>query len=232
MIDLYYWPTPNGHKASIMLEEVGLEYELHAINILRGDQFKPEFLAVSPNNKIPAIVDRQGPRGQPYPVFESGAILMYLADKTGRLLPHDTAARYDVVQWLMFQMGSVGPFFGQCGHFKGYAPEPIPYAIDRYYRETLRLYGVLDRRLAAQPYLAGADYSIADVAVYPWTMPVIRALHGVDIDEFAHVRRWGEEIAARPAVQRGTALLADVMKIGDPDEAARAALFGQQQYER
>lgn len=232
MIDLYYWPTPNGHKASIMLEEVGLAYELHPVNILRGEQFEPRFLAISPNNKIPAIVDRDGPEGEPYPVFESGAILVYLAEKTGMLMPPAPAARYRVLQWLMFQMGNVGPMFGQCGHFRGYAPERIPYGIERYCRETLRLYAVMDRRLADSEYLAGPDYTIADVAVFPWTMPKVRALHEVDIGEFPHVARWHETIAARPAVARGTAVLADVMKIGDPDEQAREALFGDMQHAR
>ncbi len=231
MIDLYYWPTPNGHKASIMLEEAGLPYTVHPVNILRGEQFDPAFLAISPNNRIPAIVDREGPQGAPYALFESGAILMYLAEKSGRLLPAATAPRYRVIEWLMFQMAGVGPMFGQCGHFKGYAPEPVPYAIERYCKETLRLYAVLDRRLGVSPYLGGDEYSIADVAVYPWVMPVIRALHGVDIDAFPHVRRWHDAIAARPAVRRGTDVLADAMKIGNPDEQTREAFFGKSQFQ-
>lgn len=226
MIDLYYWPTPNGHKASIMLEEVGLDYQVKPVNILKGDQFDPDFIAISPNNRMPVIVDHDGPGGDAYPVFESGAILMYLAEKTGQFWPADTAERYRVIQWLMFQMGNVGPLFGQCGHFLGYAPEKIPYAIERYHGETVKLYGVMDKRLADTAYLAGEDYSLADIATYPWCMPVIRDLHQIDIDQFPHVKRWIESIAARPAVQRGVALLADAMKIGDPDDEAREALFG------
>ena len=226
MIDLYYWPTPNGHKASVMLEEVGLDYQVKPVNILKGDQFDPDFIAISPNNRMPVIVDHDGPGGDAYPVFESGAILMYLAEKTGQFWPADTAKRYAVIQWLMFQMGNVGPLFGQCGHFLGYAPEKIPYAIERYHGETVKLYGVMDKRLADTAYLAGEDYSLADIATYPWCMPVIRDLHQIDIDQFPHVKRWIESIAARPAVQRGVALLADAMKIGDPDDEAREALFG------
>ena len=226
MIDLYYWPTPNGHKASIILEEVGLDYRVKPVNILRGEQFDPDFIAISPNNRMPVIVDHDGPDGVAYPVFESGAILMYVAEKTGRFWPAETAKRYDVVQWLMFQMGNVGPLFGQCGHFMGYAPEKIPYAIDRYHGETLKLYGVMDKRLADNAYLAGDDYSLADIATYPWCMPVIRDLHQIDIDQFPNVKRWVETIATRPAVQRGVALLANDMKIGNPDDEAREALFG------
>lgn len=231
MIDLYFWPTPNGHKASIMLEEVGAEYRLNPVDILNGEQLKPEFIAISPNNRIPAIVDHEGPGGEPYPVFESGAILMYLAEKTGQFWPTDVAERYEVLQWLTFQVANVGPLFGQCGHFKGYAPEPIPYAIERYYNETTKLYGVMDRRLSDHEFLAG-DYSIADMATYPWTMPKIRELHDIDIDEFPNVKRWGEAIAQRPAVERGVALLADAMKIGDPSDATREAFFGKSQYQR
>ena len=231
MIDLYYWPTPNGHKASIMLEEVGLEYRLNAVDILNGEQLEPGFIAISPNNRIPAIVDHDGPGGKPYAVFESGAILMYLAEKTGQFWPADVAKRYEVIQWLTFQVANVGPLFGQCGHFKGYAPEPIPYAIERYYNETVKLYGVMDRRLSDHEYLAG-EYSIADMATYPWTMPKIRDLHDVNIEEFPHVKRWGETIAQRPAVQRGVALLEDAMKIGDPSDETREAFFGKSQYQR
>ena len=229
MIDLYYWPTPNGHKASIMLEEVGLDYQVKPINILKGEQFDPSFIAISPNNRMPVIVDHDGPGGVPYPVFESGAILMYLAEKTGQFWPDDTAKRYDVIQWLMFQMGNVGPLFGQCGHFMGYAPEKIPYAIERYHGETVKLYGLMDKRLADNAYLAGDDYSLADMATYPWCMPVIRDLHQIDIEHFPNVKRWFEAIAVRPAVQRGVALLADDMKIGNPDDEARAALFGKKE---
>lgn len=226
MIDLYYWPTPNGHKAAIVLEELALPYRLHPVNILRGEQFAPRFLAISPNNKIPAIVDTQGPGRRPFALFESGAILQYLAEKAGRLMPRAARARYVTLQWLNFQVANVGPMFGQCGHFLGYAPRRIPYAIERYRKETLRLYGVLDRRLGQAEYLA-ERYSIADVATWPWVR--VRWLHRIDIDEFPNVRRWYEAIERRPAVQRGVALLAERMKIGNPDREARAALFGRRQ---
>jgi GSH-dependent disulfide-bond oxidoreductase len=226
MIDFYYWPTPNGHKVAIMLEETGLAYRVKPVNILRGEQFRPAFLRISPNNKIPAIVDRDGPGGKPYSVFESGAILQYLAEKSRRFLPRETRTQYLALQWLMFQIGGVGPMFGQCGHFLGYAPRKIPYAIDRYRNETLRLYGVMDRRLRRAPYLAG-DYSIADMATWPWVH--VRWLHRIDIDEFPHVRRWYERIALRPAVTRGIALLKADEKIGNPDKKTREAFFGRQQ---
>lgn len=226
MIDLYFWPTPNGQKAAITLEELGLEYRLHPVNILRGEQFRPSFLKISPNNKIPAIVDRRGPGGRPYALFESGAILQYLADKTGRLLARRGRARWDALQWLSFQVANVGPMFGQCGHFLGYAPRRIPYAIERYRNETLRLYGVMDRRLAGAEYLAGR-YSIADVATFPWVD--VRWLHRIDLDDFPHVRRWYECIGQRPAVRRGMALLADRAKIGEPDATTREVFFGRTQ---
>jgi len=226
MIDLYYWPTPNGHKATIMLEECGLPYRVRAVNILRGEQFRPAFLRVSPNNKIPAIVDRDGPGGRPFAVFESGAILQYLAEKSGQLVPRDARRRFEVIQWLTFQVANVGPMFGQCGHFLGYAPRKIPYAIERYRNETLRLYGVMNRRLAKRAYLAD-EYSIADIATWPWVD--VRWLHRIDLDGFPHVRRWYEAIGARPAVQRGMAVLKDVMKIGKPDAKTRAVFFGQAQ---
>ena len=226
MIDFYYWPTPNGHKVAIMLEETGLGYRLKPVNILRGEQFKPGFLKINPNNKIPAIVDRDGPGGKPFAIFESGAILQYLAEKTGQFMPREVRAQYVVLQWLMFQVGSVGPMFGQCGHFLGYAPRRIPYAIDRYRNETLRLYGVMDQRLRRVPFLAG-DYSIADMATWPWVH--VRWLHKIDIDEFPRVKRWYQKIAARPAVQRGVGLLKADEKIGNPDKATRDAFFGRQQ---
>jgi GST-like protein len=229
MIDLHYWPTPNGHKISIMLEECGLPYRVHPVNILRGQQFRPSFLRIAPNNRIPAIVDRQGPGGRPFSLFESGAILQYLAEKTGKLLPRRPRERFVVLQWLAFQIANVGPMFGQCGHFLGYAPKKIPYAIDRYRNETLRLYGVMDRRLAAEEFLAGS-YSIADVATWPWVR--VRWLHRIDIEEFPHVKRWYEAIEKRPEVARGVALLAERMKIGNPDAKARAALFGRRQLAR
>ena len=226
MIDLYYWPTPNGHKVPILLEEAGLPYRVRPVDMLRGEQFRPAFLRINPNNKIPAIVDRDGPGGRPFRLFESGAILQYLAEKAGRFLPRATRARYTVIQWLTFQVANVGPMFGQCGHFLGYAPRRIPYAIERYRNETLRLYGVMDRQLAREEYLAG-EYSIADMATWPWVR--VRWLHRIDLDEFPHVRRWYEAIGERAPVQRAIALLADRMKIGNPDAQAREALFGRQQ---
>ena len=200
MIDLYTFGTPNGLKASIMLEEVGLPYQVHRIHIGEGDQFNPEFLKISPNNKIPAIVDHDGPNGAPYPVFESGAVLMYLAEKTGKLMPHETAARYRVIQWLMFQMGGTGPMLGQAHHFVKFASEKVPYAIERYTKEANRLYGVMDHRLAEVEFLAG-DYSIADIACWTWSRTP--DWQGVDIEDYANVKRWFDAIAARPAVQRG-----------------------------
>jgi GST-like protein len=199
VIDLYTWSTPNGRKVSIMLEEVGLPYEVHPINIGNGDQHQPSFLEISPNNKIPAIVDRDNG----YSMFESGAILLYLADKTGKLMPTEYFARMDVMQWLMFQMGNVGPFFGQNHHFSRFAPEKIPYAIKRYVDETKRLYRVMDKRLAQTRHLAGDDYTIADVATFPW---VARwEWHGLEngLRDFPNVMRWYDELRARPAVQKG-----------------------------
>jgi GST-like protein len=230
MIDLYTWPTPNGFKVSIMLEETGLPYTVIPVDINVGDQFQPEFLKISPNNKIPAIVDRDGPGGKPYPVFESGAILMYLAEKTGRFLPAPVAERYRVVQWLMFQMGGVGPMLGQTHHFRKYAPEPIPYAIERYTNEAKRLYGVLDTRLGESEYLAG-DYSIADMAVFPWIRP--HKNQGQDLADFPNLKRWFEAIEARPAVQRGLEVLADRRAVRqDIDAKTRSILFGAAQYQR
>jgi GST-like protein len=199
VIDLYTWGTPNGRKVSIMLEEVGLSYETHPINIGQNDQFTPEFLKISPNNKIPAIVDRDNG----YSMFESGAILIYLAKKTGKLMPTDQLARMDVYQWLMFQMGGVGPMFGRTHHFARFANHKIPYAIDRYVNETKRLYGVMDKRLAVKPYLGGDMYSIADVATWPWVSRFEWHELGNNLDSFPNVKRWYNEIAARPAVQKG-----------------------------
>jgi GSH-dependent disulfide-bond oxidoreductase len=226
VIDLYFWPTPNGQKIPIMLEECGLEYRVKAVNMLRGEQFRPAFLKINPNNKIPAIVDHDGPGGEPISLFESGAILQYLGEKSGRFLPRDRRARYTVLQWLTFQVANVGPMFGQCGHFLGYAPRRIRYAIDRYRNETLRLYGVMDRRLAEVDYLAGR-YSIADMATWPWVR--VRWLHKIELDEFPHVARWYRDIEQRPAVQRAMAVLAQREKIGNPDPKAREALFGSTQ---
>jgi GSH-dependent disulfide-bond oxidoreductase len=203
MIDLYTWGTPNGRKASIVLEELALPYKVHPIDIGKGDQFKPDYLAVNPNGKIPAIVDPDGPDGRPINVFESGAILIYLAEKTGKLLPKDARGRNVTIQWLMFQMGGVGPMFGQAHHFRRFAPEKIPYAVDRYTNETKRLYGVLDRRLAEAKRLAG-DYSIADIATYPWVSR--HEWQGVALTEFPSVKRWFDALSARPAVARGMAV--------------------------
>jgi GSH-dependent disulfide-bond oxidoreductase len=225
VIDFYYWPTPNGHKIAIALEEMELPYRTVPVNILRGEQKAPEFIAISPNNRIPAIVDPNGPTNKPHAVFESGAILLYLAEKSGRFWPADVAERSVMLQWLFFQAANVGPMFGQCGHFRGYAPERIDYGIERYCGETHRLYGLMDRVLGQRDYLAGSAYSLADMATYPWCAPVIRELHAIDIAEFPNVAAWAERIEARPAVQRGMALLADVMKIGSPDPQARESLF-------
>lgn len=229
MIEVYSWPTPNGHKVHIMLEECGLPYRAHPINIGAGDQFKPEFLAISPNNKIPAITDPDGPEGKPISMFESGAILLYLAGKTGKLLPQSVTARYEVLQWLMFQMGGVGPMLGQAHHFRIYAPEKIDYAVNRYTNEAKRLYGVMDKRLAKSKYIGGPEYSIADIAIFPWLRSWKN--QGIDWADYPHLKGWFDEIAARPAVQRGVEVLADLRK---PlvDTQARDVLFGAQQYQK
>lgn len=230
MIDLYTAGTPNGHKASIMLEELGLPYSVVHVDITKGDQFRPEFLALNPNNKIPVIVDHEGPGGGPYTVFESGAILIYLAEKTGRLLPTEPRRRYDTLQWLMFQKGGVGPMLGQNHHFRNYAPEVIPYAVERYTNEAHRLYGVLDGRLAKVEYLAG-DYSIADIATFPWIRPHKR--QGVALEDFANVKRWFDAIAQRPAVQRGLKVPDHAVNLKrNMDDATRSVLFGTAQFER
>lgn len=226
MIDLYYWTTPNGHKITLFLEEAGLPYKIHPVNISRGDQFKPEFLAIAPNNRIPAIVDTQPTDGgAPIPLFESGAILLYLAEKTGQFLPTDVRGRAEVSQWLFWQMGGLGPMAGQNHHFSGYAPERIPYAVDRYVKETNRLYGVLNKRLADREFVAG-DYSIADMAAYPWIVP--HAKQGQDLNDFPHLQRWFNAIAARPATQRAYALADSVNTTPSiSDEESRRILFGQ-----
>jgi len=229
MIDVYSWATPNGHKVHIMLEECGLPYRVHPINIGAGDQFRPEFLKISPNNKIPAIVDSVGPDGQPISLFESGAILLYLASKTGKLLPKTDRQKFEVLQWLMFQMGGVGPMLGQAHHFRIYAPEKIDYAIQRYTNEAKRLYGVMDKQLATHRYMAGDEYTIADIAIFPW----LRSWQnqGVDWADYPHLKKWFDGIAARPAVIRGVQVLADQRK---PlvDDKARENMFGAAQYQK
>lgn len=199
-IDLYTWSTPNGRKVSIMLEELGLPYRVHPVDIGRGEQFRPEYVRINPNSKIPAIVDPEGPDGRPVTMMESGAILVYLAGKTGRLLPQSVRRRYVALEWLMFQMGGVGPIFGQVHHFLRAAKEPVPYAIERYVTETRRLYGVLNERLGGHEYLAD-EYSIADIATYPWVARF--EWHKTRLEDFPHVKRWFDAISARPAVQRG-----------------------------
>jgi GST-like protein len=224
-IDLYYWPTPNGWKITIMLEECGLPYTVIPVNIGKGDQFRPEFLAISPNNKMPAIVDPDGPDGQPISVFESGAILQYLGRKTGQFYPLDERKRVEVEQWLFWQMGGFGPMLGQTHHFRIYAPEKVPYAIERYTNETNRLYGVLDKRLADREFVAG-EYSIADMAILGWAKLWER--QGQTIDDFPHVKRWLEMMLARPAVKRGLDVSSEDRGSTDMnDPAVRAVLFGQ-----
>jgi len=228
MIELHYWPTPNGHKVTLFLEEAGLDYTIKPVDIGKGEQFRPEFLAIAPNNRMPAIVDRApADGGAPVSLFESGAILLYLADKTGRFIPQDLRGRADVLQWLFWQMGGLGPMTGQYGHFSVYAPERIAYAIERYTKEAERLLGVLDRQLATHPYVAGDDYTIADMACYPWIDPYSKA--PLDLTPFAHVRRWREAIAARPATQRAYARGPEVNPAaGQPlGEDERRILFGQ-----
>ncbi len=225
MIDLYYWTTPNGHKITMFLEEAGLPYKIIPVNISAGEQFKPEFLAVSPNNRIPGIVDHEpAGGGAPISVFESGAILLYLAEKTGRFIPADLRGRVEALQWLFWQMGGLGPMAGQNHHFGTYAPEKIPYAINRYVNETNRLYGVLNKRLADRPFIAG-DYSIADMASYPWIVPYER--QGQKLEDFPHLKRWFEEIKARPATIRAYDRAKEVNSQPTVSEDARKVLFGQ-----
>ncbi|MDI1431590.1 MULTISPECIES: glutathione S-transferase N-terminal domain-containing protein [Polyangium] len=227
MIDLHFWPTPNGRKVTILLEEVGLPYRVVPVNIGRGDQFKPEFLAISPNNRMPAIVDHDPEGGgAPISVFESGAILVYLAEKTGRFLPKDARGRAETLQWLFWQMGGLGPMAGQAHHFRMYAPEKIEYAIDRYTREVNRLYGVMDKRLSDRDYLAG-DYSIADMAAWPWVVPW--KAQGQNLDDFPHLKRWFDAIEARPAVNRGRDVGRELVQNPSQtmDDEAKKLLFGQ-----
>jgi GST-like protein len=228
MIDLYYWPTPNGHKITMLLEEAGLPYTTKPVNIGRGDQFKPDYLEISPNNKMPAIVDSApADGGAPLSVFESGAILQYLAEKTGRFMPADPRGRVTVMEWLFWQVGGLGPMLGQNHHFNRYAPNKIPYAIERYVNETHRLYGVLDRRLDGREFIAGRDYTIADMAAYPWIVPY--EAQGMTLEEFPHLQVWFEAIRQRPATQRAYALGETIKDQADlsTDEAARKILFGQ-----
>ncbi len=228
MIDVYSWSTPNGHKVHIALEELALDYRIHPVNLGKGDQFEAEFLRISPNNKIPAIVDRKGPGDEPFALFESGAILIYLAEKTGRLLPRQPHGRYRTLEWLMFQMGNLGPMLGQAHHFRQYAPERIDYAINRYTNETTRLYRVLEQRLGEDAFLAGPEYTIADIAVFPWIRPYER--QGQDLTEHPNLRRWFDAIAQRPAVERGLGVLAAREQKGF-DEEAKQVLFGERQYQ-
>jgi GST-like protein len=225
MIELFYWPTPNGHKITIFLEETGLPYEIKPIDITAGDQFKPDFLAISPNNRMPAIIDHApDDGGSPISVFESGAILTYLAEKTGQFLPRDVRARKVVSEWLFWQIGGLGPMAGQAGHFKSYAPEKLPYAIQRYENEVNRLYGVMDRRLAGRDYLADS-YSIADMATYPWVVPFGR--YGQSLEGFANLRRWFETMKDRPAVQQAYEKGEPWMRRGTVTDQGRSILFGQ-----
>jgi GSH-dependent disulfide-bond oxidoreductase len=229
MIDVYSSATPNGHKIHILLEECGLPYRLHYVNIGAGEQFKPDFLAISPNNKIPAIVDADGPDGKPISLFESGAIMVYLAGKVGRFLGTTDREKFSTLQWLMFQMGGVGPMLGQAHHFRIYAPEKIEYAVNRYTNEAKRLYGVIDKQLASSAFLAGEEYTIADMATFPWLRSWKN--QGVDIEEFPHLKKWFDAIAERPAVVRGVAAFADIHK-PITDDKSKEILFGKTQYER
>ena len=228
MIDVYSWPTPNGHKVHILLEEYALPYRAHAIDIGAGDQFKPAFLAISPNNKVPAIVDPDGPDGKPIALFESGAILVYLASKVNRFLGETDREKFTVLQWLMWQMGGFGPMLGQAHHFRIYAPEKIEYGIQRYSNEARRLYRVLDKQLEQTRYLAGDTYTIADIATFPWTRSWQN--QGIDWADYPHAKRWHDEIAARPAVQRGVQVLANLRR-PLTDDKAKSVLFGAEQYQ-
>ena len=233
MIDCYTWPTPNGHKVHIMLEECGLEWTVHPINIQEGDQFKPEFLKISPNNKMPAIIDRDGPGGKEVSIFETGAILIYLGDKTGKFLPTDPERRYETLQWLMWQMGGIGPMLGQAHHFNNYAPqrverEKLQYGIDRYVNEANRLYGVLEKRLDGRDWVAAGEYTIADMAIFPWLR--FPENQGVEIDDYARVKAWRDKIAARPAVAKAVETLAEHRRAGPGySDKAWELLYGKSQ---
>ena len=232
MIDVYSWPTPNGHKVHIALEEMGLPYRIHGVNIREGEQFKPEFLKISPNNRIPAVVDGDGPDGKPISVFESGAILLYLASKSGKLLPADLRSRWSCTEWLMWQMGGLGPMMGQANHFRRYSKEKIQYAIERYTNEANRLTGVLDKRLGAARYTAGKEYSISDIACFPWLRGA--DARGVNIEEYPNVKRWFDEINARPAVVRALKTLADVQAANAAPHSDKSweIMFGKKQFEK
>lgn len=229
MIEVWTWPTPNGHKVHIMLEELELPYKIIPVNIGQGEQFKPEFLSITPNHRIPAIVDPDGPGGKPVKLFESAAILIYLSEKTGdQLIPKDPIGRYSCLQWTMFQMSGVGPMFGQYNHFANYAVEKLPYAIERYTNEVQRLHRVLEKRLHEATYLAGDEYSVADICTFPWVRNPDR--RGINLDQFPAIRRWHDTIAARPAVQRGVAVLADKQRKGQITDKERENLFGTAQF--
>jgi len=232
MIEAYTWPTPNGHKLHIMLEETGLEYKIFPVDIHKGEQFEPGFLKLNPNHRIPAIVDTDGPNGEPYSLFESGAILIYLADKTGKFLSTEPIKRYDTLQWLMFQMAGVGPMFGQAHHFRSYADQSVEYAINRYTNEAGRLYRILDKRLGESEYLAGDEYSIADIATYPWALNPQR--RGQEIAELPNLSRWLDAISARPAVEKAMQTLADRKRdlTKGIDEETRRIMFGDKQFEK
>jgi GST-like protein len=232
MIEAYTWPTPNGHKLHIMLEETGLEHKIIPVDIHKGEQFEPSFLAITPNHRIPAIVDTDGPGGKRYALFESGAILIYLADKTGKFLPTDPAKHYVTLQWLMFQMAGVGPMFGQAHHFRSYADANVEYAVNRYTNEAGRLYRILDKRLAESEYLAGDEYTIADIATYPWALNPARRGH--DIEEMPNLKRWLDLVGARPAVAKGMQVLADRRRdlTKGIDEETRRIMFGDKQFEK
>jgi len=237
MLELWSWPTPNGHKVHIALEELGLDYKIIPVNIGAGDQFKPEFLKITPNHRIPAIVDSDGPGGKPFTLFESGAILVYLSEKTGKLMPKEPASRYKCLEWIMFQMGGVGPMFGQWNHFGAYAPEKIPYAIERYGNEAKRLTRVLNTRLGETPWLAGQEYSMADIITFPWLRtasdpsPRFDQRGYIELGEFPHVKRWFDTMMARPGVQRGLQVLENAREEKTITDAERENYFGKTQFQ-
>ncbi len=230
MIDLYTWPTPNGHKVHIILEELKLAYKVIPININKGDQFKKSFLQISPNNKMPAIVDKKGPGGKPISLFESGAILIYLAEKYGKFLPKTDRGKYEVIQWLMFQMASVGPMLGQAHHFRNYAPKKIPYAYKRYTNEATRIYGVINRRLKKSRYIANNAYSIADIAIYPWLRSYKN--QGQKLEDYTYLKKWFDKISERPATKRGLSVLANERRKLPMDKKTKEILFGKSQYKK